>query len=300
MPKRPPRPCPHPGCRELTEGGRCAAHTDKRWAKQKKSARERGYSVAWEKARKGWLRKHPICRVCARNAKADANALESDLWRIRSGDAADLDPDRIADVLEAVERWAADQLDHIVPHRGDRERFWDRRNWQSICTAHHIEKSARERASWKRDGLPRDVPYNGAEIVLVCGPPGAGKTTWAKAQANGDVVLDLDDIKAEMSGRPLRECGQEWTTPALDERDRRLAELEKGQRAWVIATAPTPGERLFWRERLRTRVVMIAPPPETCAERIDGDDRPDKERDKRLAREWWRRYEPAACDEHAG
>ncbi len=32
---------------------------------------------------------------------------------------------------------AAELVDHIVPHRGDMELFWDEDNWQSSCNWHH-------------------------------------------------------------------------------------------------------------------------------------------------------------------
>ncbi|WP_314945899.1 hypothetical protein [Bradyrhizobium cosmicum] len=28
-------------------------------------------------------------------------------------------------------------VDHVKPHRGDRALFWDKRNWQPLCTHHH-------------------------------------------------------------------------------------------------------------------------------------------------------------------
>jgi 5-methylcytosine-specific restriction protein A len=32
---------------------------------------------------------------------------------------------------------AADLVDHVVPHKGDAQVFWDRSRWQSACTWHH-------------------------------------------------------------------------------------------------------------------------------------------------------------------
>lgn len=62
------------------------------------SARQRGYDSEWDKARKAFLAKHPFCRRCGAPAKV---------------------------------------VDHIIPHRGDKAVFWDRANWQPLCTPCH-------------------------------------------------------------------------------------------------------------------------------------------------------------------
>lgn len=67
------------------------------------SARDRGYSRAWDKAAAGFKRSHPLCLGC-----------------------------------QAVGRIAATEcVDHVVPHKGDKVRFWDRKNWQPLCNWHH-------------------------------------------------------------------------------------------------------------------------------------------------------------------
>ena len=32
---------------------------------------------------------------------------------------------------------AAEVTDHVIPHRGSEHLFWDMKNWQSLCKAHH-------------------------------------------------------------------------------------------------------------------------------------------------------------------
>jgi 5-methylcytosine-specific restriction protein A len=67
------------------------------------SARERGYSGAWERARKGYLASHPYCVMHAKMGM----------------------------------RVEATVVDHVQPHRGDKALFWDKSNWQPLCKAHH-------------------------------------------------------------------------------------------------------------------------------------------------------------------
>ncbi|RXZ42693.1 HNH endonuclease [Crenobacter cavernae] len=120
MPPRPMKPCCAPGCGRLTTARFCDAHAE-RYAQQAKQVRqqydrgrgtaaERGYDSKWQKARAGFLRKHPLCVEC----------------------------DRCGSVT------AATVVDHIVPHKGDRDMFWDRSNWQPLCKSCHDRKTARE------------------------------------------------------------------------------------------------------------------------------------------------------------
>ncbi len=34
-------------------------------------------------------------------------------------------------------------VDHIIPHRGNKEVFWDTSNWQPLCETCHNQKTAR-------------------------------------------------------------------------------------------------------------------------------------------------------------
>ena len=117
-----PRPCTHPGCGALVQdGGRCERHRAQLQREQdarRGSARQRGYTGAWEKARAAYLRAHPLCAECA-----------------------------LQGVLAA-----ASVVDHVRPHRGDRALFWDSGNWQPLCKPCHDRKTALEDGGF---GAPR-------------------------------------------------------------------------------------------------------------------------------------------------
>lgn len=102
MPKRPQKPCKHPGCPQLTNDRYCGQHA-KLHISDRASAVERGYSNRWQKARKQFLAKQPLCVVCQRAGK--------------------LTP--------------ATVVDHTKPHRGDKVLFWDENNWQPLCKKCH-------------------------------------------------------------------------------------------------------------------------------------------------------------------
>lgn len=108
MPKHPKRPCRYPGCPNLCESGTyCPEHSAESPDRLRGSATERGYDAKWRRARKRFLRSHPLC----------ANCLSQGL----------LTP--------------ATVMDHIVPHRGDHRLFWDEQNWQPLCKACHDRKT---------------------------------------------------------------------------------------------------------------------------------------------------------------
>lgn len=71
---------------------------------------QRGYGGKWQRARLGYLAKHPLCRMCEAKGRVTA----------------------------------ANVVDHIVDHRGDQKLFWDTSNWQPLCKPCHSEKTAAE------------------------------------------------------------------------------------------------------------------------------------------------------------
>lgn len=116
-----PRPCTYPGCGVLVRDGtsRCPAHkfVERKQADAKRgSAHERGYTSAWQKARIAYLRAHPLC--------------------VQHEEAGQL--------VEAT------VVDHKVPHKGDKVRFWDSTNWQSLCKHCHDVKTAAEDGGFGR------------------------------------------------------------------------------------------------------------------------------------------------------
>ena len=109
MPVAPPRLC---GCGRIVKGGeRCTCQKaarierNRRFERTRPSAAERGYDSRWQKARAGFLAKHPRC--------------------IRCGEPATV-------------------VDHVIPHRGDTALFWQRSNWQPLCKPCHDRHKQRQ------------------------------------------------------------------------------------------------------------------------------------------------------------
>lgn len=60
VPHKPHTPCRYPGCPALCPGRYCPEHA-REYERARGSSRARGYTREWEKVRRMYLRRHPIC-----------------------------------------------------------------------------------------------------------------------------------------------------------------------------------------------------------------------------------------------
>lgn len=76
----------------------------------RRSAYARGYTARWAKASRDFRTRFPLCGM-------------------RPGNV----PPLMSQCHDEGRTTAAQQTDHVQPHRGDRTLFWDENNWQSLC-----------------------------------------------------------------------------------------------------------------------------------------------------------------------
>jgi 5-methylcytosine-specific restriction protein A len=85
---------------------------------KRKTSTERGYGYRWQKASEAYLAAHPLA---------------VDWFGTHRG------------VI-----YAAEVVDHITPHRGNMQLFWDPTNWQGLTKADHDRKTALEDGGFGR------------------------------------------------------------------------------------------------------------------------------------------------------
>lgn len=112
LPWKPRTYCKSPGCNQLVDTGYCEKHKQVKTDSQpSRNSTALGYNARWQRARLMYLREHPLCVEC----------------------------------LKSNVVCAASVVDHIEPHKGDMELFWDEDNWQSLCKRHHDKKTGKEK-----------------------------------------------------------------------------------------------------------------------------------------------------------
>lgn len=100
------------GNRVSTQGNKLPIMQPGSWRTDKATSGQRGYTYAWQKASKAFILDNPLCVICDAVGRVTATTL----------------------------------VDHIEPHRGDMTLFWDRTNWQPLCTSCHSSVKQREEA----------------------------------------------------------------------------------------------------------------------------------------------------------
>lgn len=110
--------------RDAEAKARAAKKRELRRVQQAGNSNERGYTYRWKKLRDRFIAQHPYCEQCFKEGK----------------------------IVMATD------IDHIVPHKGDRSLLYDERNLQALCHECHSRKTATEDG-----GFGRKVAGMGAE-----------------------------------------------------------------------------------------------------------------------------------------
>lgn len=199
----------------------------RREPENRKTSRERGYDWQWQQAADAWKKENPLCAECLRH-------------------------ERLTPVYA---------VDHIKPHRGDKELFWDRSQWQSLCRSCH---SIKTRMEANLDKYTRTV---------VCGPPLAGKTTYVQQRRKaGEWVWDWDYVAREITGNPLHTPADKDATCILDAMVNvmceQIAARPPAMNVWLIISDPLRAQVVA--ERISGQVIELGMSEEQRATRFTG------------------------------
>lgn len=190
--------------------------------------------------RKRRLLKEPLCRSCRRQGKTTP----------------------------------ADVIDHIVPlHRGGEDVD---ENCQALCNECHNDKTLSEYETFGVNNHPQWLKQSAVPLTIVCGPPGSGKTTYARTRmSKGDIIVDLDDILAAL-GSSQWDGSKENLNAALGIRNAMLGKLANahGCCAWFIVAAPTRQERAWWANKLGGNVILMDTSEAECKRRCEARQTP--------------------------
>jgi 5-methylcytosine-specific restriction enzyme A len=182
--------------------------------------------------------------------------------------------------------------DHVVELRDGGSPF-DLANGQCLCAVHHEQKTFKARQLraelWSGSYTQPSLPRPGCRVMLICGPPASGKSTYVRDNAKpDDIVIDLD-LVAQGYGFG-RNRPENITKALLQDRNRRLAALASepaGRTAWVIVGAPGQKLRQWWCQALAVQqgdIVLLLPPMAELQRRVMND--PDRKRICDLQLQW--------------
>ncbi|MFA7265762.1 MAG: HNH endonuclease [Candidatus Nanopelagicales bacterium] len=127
----------------------------------------------------------------------------------------------------------AEHVDHIVAWESGGSWF-DPINLQAACAKCNITKANQGRGdAWRRSDT---------RITLVCGPPGAGKSTYVQDRAKpGDLIVDYD-LLGHALGSHDRAQHQVLHETINAARNAVLTKIRQGKtgadRVWIISTNP--------------------------------------------------------------
>ena len=107
-----PRPCSSPLCKNISTTSYCSSCTPVRQPRMKEDYHKLYRTQQWKRMRTVVLRDQPLCVACQRAGRGSLSV--------------------------------AQHVDHIIPHRGDRDLFFDKDNLQPLCVSHHSFKTNKE------------------------------------------------------------------------------------------------------------------------------------------------------------
>lgn len=181
------------------------------------------------------------------------------------------------------------EVDHIKPRsQGGKDEM---ENLQTLCELCHAMKTSTEASSRSASMCPEWMPATTKRMVVVCGRPACGKTTYiSKLKGQNDLVIDLEKMAWEMR-RKLEDMSKQELFSLIRLRNNKIAKFARSETpheiCWILTTAGRPYQREFWQKR-GAEVVVVDTPVDVCQRRINDEDCSTQRKKSRLqaAQDW--------------
>lgn len=141
--------------------------------------------------------------------------------------------------------------------------------------------------------------------VIVCGPPGSGKTTFVKERAKPeDLIVDADSIFTAISINAIHSPRPECLLPIVLEV--KAAIIHRAfmmgvdrPAMWLITSGASKQERQQYQKMFNAKVVILARSVQVCVDRIAHDSGRAHlaEATRNIIEAWWNKYEPTEGDQ---
>lgn len=135
------------------------------------------------------------------------------------------------------------------------------------------------------------------EVIIVYGPPLAGKTSWVnEVKSEQDLVLDIDSIWSCVTGLPRYQKPGKLRAVVFKIRDELLDIIKhrfgKWTKAYIIGGYPNAAERDRLANDLGATTVFVEATQEECLRRLENDEMRNSEEWREYIADWFLRYTP--------